>query len=306
VMSAVRLARAVTGRRKVVKFDGGYHGHADALLAQAGSGLATLGIPASPGVPKGVTQDTLTISFNDLEGVERLFKRYRDQIAAVLVEPVFANIGVIPPMPGFLQGLRRLTRQSGSLLIFDEVITGFRVGYGGAQVLYGVKPDLTVLGKVIGGGFPVGAYGGPRRIMKQVAPAGPVYQAGTLAGHPVAMSAGLATLEALSVPGFYARLTQVGETLREGLLEAARKKKVPAVVNQIGGLLCLFFSSEEVTNGAKARRIDSRRYARYFQGMLKEGIYLPPSPFEAWFISSAMGTREVAATLRAHTRALHG
>lgn len=304
VMSAVRLARAATGRTKVVKFDGGYHGHLDALLTKAGSGLATLGLPSSPGIPRGVTQDTLTANFNDLGSVERLMRRYGKKIACLLVEPVFANLGVIPPAAKFLKGLRRLTKKFGTLLIFDEVITGFRVAFGGAQRLYGVKPDLTVLGKVIGGGFPIGAYGGPRRLMKQVAPSGPVYQAGTLAGHPVAMSAGVASLEILRSNGLYAQLDQLGKELQEGLLSIAKKVGIPVTVHQVSGLLSLFFTDRTVENAADARRVDARRYARYFRAMLQQGIYLPPSPFEAWFLSTAMGRREIQMTLRAHARAV--
>ncbi|MBI3323291.1 MAG: glutamate-1-semialdehyde 2,1-aminomutase [Candidatus Omnitrophica bacterium] len=300
VMSAVRLARAATGRRKILKFDGGYHGHLDALLTKAGSGMATLGLPASPGVPAGVTQDTVTVPFNDLEGVERAVRRHGKDLACVLVEPVLANIGVIPPAPGFLQGLRRLTRRARALLIFDEVITGFRVGYGGAQGLFGVEPDLTVLGKVIGGGFPIGAYGGGRRWMRLVAPAGPVYQAGTLAGHPVAMAAGLATLAALRRPGTYAQLDLMGRTLRTGLVLLAQKQGVPVTVNQVGGLVSLFFTEGPVRDRAEVERADPRAYARYFRGMLSRGIYLPPSPFEAWFLSTAFGVRELRITHQAH------
>jgi len=304
VMSAIRLARGATGRQKVIKFDGGYHGHLDTLLTQAGSGLATLGIPASPGVPKGVTQDTLTASFNDLEGVTRLMRRYGKQVACIVVEPVLANIGVIPPAPGFLKGLKALTRNAGALLVFDEVITGFRVAYSGAQGHFGIRPDLTILGKVIGGGFPIGAYGGARRWMKQVAPAGPIYQAGTLAGHPVAMAAGLATLEVLAQPGVYAALDQTAKALQEGLLSIAKKRKVPVTVHQIGGLVALFFSDRPIQNGTEARKVNTGRYARYFRRMLSQGVYLPPSAFEAWFLSTAMGHKELQMTLRAHQRGL--
>lgn len=304
VMSAVRLARGATGRAKLLKFDGGYHGHLDALLTRAGSGLATLGLPGSPGVPKGVVQDTLTGSFNDPEGLEWLMRRHGAQVAAVLVEPVLANIGVVLPAPGFLKRLRELTRRHGALLIFDEVITGFRVAYGGAQALYGVEPDLTVLGKVIGGGFPVGAYGGPRRLMQRVSPVGPVYQAGTLAGHPVAMEAGLATLSVLKGPGFYTRLDRTGRTLREKLLALAKQAGLTVQIPQVGGLLSLFFSDRPVENAAQARRSDVARYARYFRVMLQCGVYLPPSPYEAWFLSAALGDREIAALLRAHAGAL--
>jgi glutamate-1-semialdehyde 2,1-aminomutase len=300
VMSAVRLARAATGRSKILKFDGAYHGHSDALLAQAGSGLATLGIPASPGVPRGVTADTITVPFNDLGAVEAAVRKHGKGLACILVEPVMANIGVIPPAPGFLEGLRKLSRRCGALLIFDEVITGFRVAYGGAQYLYRVWPDLTVLGKVIGGGFPVGAYGGARRWMSQVAPAGPVYQAGTLSGHPVAMASGLATLTALQRPGTYELLEKRARQLRTGLLLCAQRAGLKAAVNQVGGLLTLFFTEPPVRAGAKARASDAALYSRYFHGMLSRGIYLPPSPYEAWFLSTAHGMQEVEKTLLAH------
>ncbi len=300
VMSAVRLARAATGRRKILKFDGGYHGHLDALLTKAGSGMATLGLPASPGVPEQVTRDTVTVPFNDLEEVERAVRRHGKELACVLVEPVLANIGVIPPAPGFLQGLRKLTRRARALLIFDEVITGFRAGYGGAQGLFGVEPDLTVLGKVIGGGFPIGAYGGSRRWMRLVAPAGPVYQAGTLAGHPVAMAAGLATLSVLRRPGTYAELDRMARTLRTGLVLLAQKQGIPVTVNQAGGLLSLFFTDGPVRSRAEAEQADAKAYARYFRGMLGRGIYLPPSPFEGWFLSTSFGARELRITHQAH------
>ena len=304
VMSAVRLARAATGRRKILKFDGAYHGHLDSLLTRAGSGLATLGLPGTPGVPPAVTEDTLTVSFNDPEEVEKTVRRHRKDLACILVEPVLANIGLILPEKRFLQMLRQLTRKVGALLLFDEVITGFRVAYGGAQERLGVEPDLTILGKVIGGGFPIGAYGGAKRWMRLVAPEGPVYQAGTLAGHPVACAAGLATLEALAQRNVYAGLDRAARRLCDGLTLGAQQKKIPVSVPQIGGLLSLFFAKRPVRNAEDARRIDSRRYARYFHKMLEDGIYLPPSPFEAWFLSTAHGEKELQATLRAHRRAL--
>ncbi len=304
VMSAVRLARAATGRAKVLKFDGAYHGHADALLTRAGSGMATLGLPGSGGVPRAATRDTLTLPFNDLDAVERALRRHGKELACILVEPVLANIGVVPPAKGFLQGLRRLSRRAGALLVFDEVITGFRLRFGGAQDLFGVEPDLTVLGKVIGGGFPLAAYGGAQRWMRLVAPEGPVYQAGTLAGHPVACAAGLATLEVLKRPGAHGKLNRTARRLRDGLARLCEEAGVPASVQQIGGLLSLFFTGRPVSNAAQARRMDGRRYARYFRGMLARGIYLPPSPFEAWFVSTAHGPREVQATLRAHREVL--
>jgi len=304
VMSAVRLARAVTRRSKILKFDGAYHGHSDPLLAQAGSGLATLGLPSSPGVPRGAAADTITAPFNDLGAVEAAARKHGRDLACILVEPVMANIGVIPPAPGFLEGLRRLARRYKALLIFDEVITGFRVAYGGAQTLYGVQPDLTVLGKVIGGGFPVGAYGGARRWMSQVAPSGPVYQAGTLSGHPVAMAAGLATLKALQKPGTYEFLWKRARQLRNGLLLFAQRGGLRATVNQVGPLLTLFFTEPPVRTGAQARRSDARLYGRYFHKMLARGIYLPPSPYEAWFLSTAHGMPEVEETLLAHAEAV--
>ncbi len=306
VMSAVRLSRAATGRRKILKFDGAYHGHSDALLTKAGSGMATLGIPASPGVPQEITRDTVTVSFNDVEGLERIFRRFGKELACAIAEPVMANIGVIPPAPGFLKQLRELTRRAGALLIFDEVITGFRVAYGGAQALYGVKPDLTILGKVIGGGFPVGAYGGSRKWMSQVAPTGPVYQAGTLSGHPVAMAAGLATLKVLSRPGTYERLNQSSKKLARGLLDESARAKIPAVVHQVGGLLTLFFSKGPVRNAQEARASNIQRYARYFRRMLEQGIYLAPSAFEGWFLSTVHGQSQITQTLRAHRKALKG
>lgn len=306
VMSAVRLARAVTGRSKIVKFDGGYHGHSDALLSKAGSGLATLGLPASAGVPKMVTRDTLTVGYNDLSAVRKLFARDGRKIACVLVEPAGANIGVLPPEPGFLKGLRAITRRYGALLIFDEVITGFRLSYGGAQRLYGVKPDLTTLGKIIGGGFPAAAYGGPRKLMKQIAPLGPVYQAGTLSGHPVAMAAGLATLKALRKPGLYAQLEKNAQILKKSLEIISHEAGIPVTVNRAGSLLTLFFKNGSVHDAAGARRADAKKYARYFQAMLKQGVYLPPSAYEAWFVSAAHGKKEIEMTLNAHKKALQG
>ncbi len=304
VMSAIRLARAATGRRKILKFDGAYHGHLDALLTKAGSGMATLGIPVSPGIPKPVTEETITVPFNDIDAVKQAVHRYRGKIACVLVEPVLANVGVILPKAGFLARLRAITRKERMVLIFDEVITGFRAAYGGAQTLYGVRPDLTILGKIIGGGFPIGAYGGSRRLMRLVAPSGPVYQAGTLAGHPVVMAAGIATLKALRSPGTYDRLNQAGRTLRQGLLASAQRAGVPITVHQVGSLLSLFFSSGPIDGAAQAKRSNSRFYARYFRRMLAQGIYLPPSPFEGWFLSIRHGEQELAQTLEAHRKAL--
>lgn len=304
VMSALRLARAATGRRKILKFDGAYHGHSDSLLTKAGSGMATLGLPASPGVLPAVTRETITVPFNDLEATEWAIRRHGKELACVIVEPVLANIGVIPPALGFLPALRKWTREAGALLIFDEVITGFRVAYGGAQTLAGVRPDLTILGKVIGGGFPIGAYGGSRALMQRVAPAGPVYQAGTLSGHPVAMAAGWATLKRLRRPGTYERLRAMTHTLSKGLVLLSHKAGIPATVQQAGGLLTLFFTAGPVRNGAQARSSDGPRYARYFREMLSRGVYLPPSPYEAWFLSTAFGDRELDLVLAAHEAAL--
>jgi len=303
-MSALRLARAYTRRDKVVKFEGCYHGHADGLLVQAGSGVATLGLPDSPGVPASYAQETLVARFNDAAGVEALFERYGEEIAAVIVEPVAANMGVVPPLPGFLASLREITERAGSLLIFDEVITGFRVAYGGAQSLLGVTPDLTCLGKIIGGGLPVGAYGGKRHIMEMMAPLGPVYQAGTLSGNPLAMNAGLATLRALRADGFYERLEAVASRLAEGMARAAEKVGTPVQTNRVGSMMTFFFADSAVADYESARRSDTERYARFFHGMLKRGVYLAPSQFEAAFVSAAHGEAEIDATVAAAEEAL--
>jgi glutamate-1-semialdehyde 2,1-aminomutase len=305
-MSALRLARAATGREKLIKFRGHYHGHADSLLVDAGSGALTLGIPGTPGVTRGAAADTLVADFNDLASVQRLLEANPDAIAAVIVEPVAGNMGVVPPAEDFLQGLRRLTSAYGALLIFDEVITGFRVGPGGAQARYGVTPDLTVLGKIIGGGLPVGAYGGRRDLMAMVAPAGPVYQAGTLSGNPAAMAAGNATLRALAELRVYERLEQTSAALEAGLTEAARAAGVPLSVNRVGSLLTPFFVKGPVTGYATATAADTARFAAFFTAMLDAGVYLPPSQFEAWFVSAAHGEAEVEATLAAARRALAG
>ena len=303
-MSALRAARGYTGRSKVIKFDGCYHGHADGLLVKAGSGGATLGVPDSAGVPESYAQETLVAPYNDLAAVETLFKRHLQEIAAVIVEPVAANMGVVPPKPGFLQGLRDLTTRYGALLIFDEVITGFRIGLGGAQEKYGVTPDLTCLGKIIGGGMPVGAYGGAREIMQVVAPLGQGYQAGTLSGNPVAMAAGLATLKALAAPGTYDRLEETSAEMEAGLREALAAAGRQAQVQRIGSVLTLFFTPRPVTSYAEARSSDTALYARFFHAMLEGGVYLPPSQFEAWFVSLAHGDAEVQATLKAAQVAL--
>jgi len=286
-MSAIRVARGATGRDLLVKFDGCYHGHADSLLVKAGSGGATFGVPDSKGVPSALAELTLTLAFNDLDGVRDLFALRGDRIAAVIVEPVAGNMGVVPPAPGFLPGLRAVTHEHGALLIFDEVITGFRVAYGGAQELYGVRPDLTCLGKIIGGGLPVGAYGGSRRVMAEVSPLGGVYQAGTLSGNPLAVSAGLAALRALADRRAYARLETLGARVEQGLRDGARKAGVPLTVNRVGSMLTAFFCAGPVGDYASARAADTARYARFFQAMLARGVYLAPSQFEAAFISLA-------------------
>jgi glutamate-1-semialdehyde 2,1-aminomutase len=302
-MSALRLARAFAKRDKILKFDGCYHGHADMLLVQAGSGVATLGLPDSPGVPKGATAETLSAPFNDLDSVKNIFDDFAGQIAAVIVEPVAGNMGVVPPTPGFLSGLREMTHQHKSLLIMDEIITGFRLGWGGAQEMYDIKPDLICLGKIIGGGLPVGAYGGRTEIMDMVAPIGPVYQAGTLAGNPLAMTAGIAMLETLQECD-YAQLESCAKRLADGLLRASRSAGVPIQLNRVGSMLTPFFTTDEVTDYSSAKRSDTKRYAKFFHEMLNQGIYLPPSQFEAWFVSFAHSSHEIDQTLEAAHQAL--
>ena len=293
-MSAVRLARAATGRRAIVKFDGCYHGHADPLLAAAGSGVATLGLPDSPGVTPATVADTLIVPFNDLAAVEALFAARGPEIAAVLVEPVAGNLGVVPPVDGFLTGLRQVTRRAGALLVFDEVMTGWRVHQVGAQALYDVTPDLTILGKVVGGGFPAAAYAGPRALMEQIAPAGPVYQAGTLSGNPVAMAAGIATLEVLSRPGVWARAERWAARAEDAILAAASTAGVAVTVQRVGTMLTPFFTESPVRNYTDAKRCDRAAYAAFFQAMLEAGVYLAPSAFEAAFTSTAHGEAELA------------
>jgi glutamate-1-semialdehyde 2,1-aminomutase len=302
-MSAVRVARAATKRDKIVKFEGCYHGHADGFLVAAGSGALTLGVPNSPGVPAAAAAETLLATYNDLASVETLFTRYRDQIAAVIVEPIAGNIGVVPPRDGFLTGLRDLTSRSGALLIFDEVISGFRAAAGGAQQIFGIKPDLTCLGKIIGGGLPVGAYGGRADLMSLVAPAGPVYQAGTLSGNPLAMTAGLWSLGELS-PKLYKHLAKLGARLASGFADAARDAGVALQVNGFGSLVTPFFTSQTVRDLQSALTSDTTRYAAFFKGMLARGIYPPPSQFEAWFISGAHTERDIDQTIAAARAAL--
>jgi glutamate-1-semialdehyde 2,1-aminomutase len=298
-MSAVRLARAFTERDLVIKFEGCYHGHSDGFLSEAGSGLATLGIAASPGVPEAFARLTLNTPYNDLADVEKLFREHAGKIAAIILEPVAANMGVVEPVPGFLQGLRELTKREGVLLIFDEVITGFRMAYGGAQSVYKIDPDLTVMGKIIGGGLPVAAYGGKRRIMERVAPLGPVYQAGTLSGNPLAMRAGLATLPKLEAPGFYDAVNRRTQRLAEGLRNALKEAKVPGQVNVAGSLLTLFLCEHPVRNYDDAKKSDTAKFGKFFQAMLERGIFLPPSQYEALFVSAAHTDADIDRTLTA-------
>lgn len=300
-MSALRLARGYTGRDKILKFEGSYHGHGDSLLIKAGSGVATLGLPDSPGVPTDIARNTLTVAYNDLEATKLVFEKFGSELAAVIVEPVAGNMGVVPPQPGFLEGLRQLTEENGTVLIFDEVMTGFRVDYGCAQEYYGVRPDITTLGKVIGGGLPVGAFGGKREIMEQIAPAGPIYQAGTLSGNPLAMTAGYETLSRLT-PESYEYFQKLGDQLEAGFREAATKYNIPHTVNRAGSMIGFFFTNEEVIDFATAKTSDLALFAEYFKLMAEEGIYLPPSQFEGMFISTAHTEEHIAKTVEAfHT-----
>jgi glutamate-1-semialdehyde 2,1-aminomutase len=303
VMSAVRLARAATGKDLIVKFEGCYHGHADHLLARAGSGLATLSLPDSAGVPAAFAANTLVAPYNDLDAAEALLSAHRDRVAAVVVEPVAANMGVVIPAADFLEGLREGTTRHGALLVFDEVITGFRVAQGGAQGRYGIKPDLTVLGKVIGGGLPVGAYGGGSDLMNQVSPLGPVYQAGTLSGHPIAMAAGEATLAELT-PAVYSRLEDVGAAVQQGVEAAARRVRREVSVSRVGSLLTVFFRSQPPRNYAEAKQADAAAFARFFHSMREGGVLLPPSQYEAWFLSAALTDADVSRIADAAGRAL--
>ncbi len=302
-MSAIRLARGVTGRNKLVKFEGCYHGHGDSLLVKAGSGVATLGLPDSPGVPPSVAQNTITVAFNDPEALEQVFAEIGDQIAAVIVEPVVGNMGCVPPAEGYLQALREVTERHGALLIFDEVMTGFRLARGGAQELYGVTPDITTLGKIIGGGLPVGAYGASREIMEQVAPAGPIYQAGTLSGNPLAMTAGLVTLRRLHDRSLYERLERAAQRLCEGMAEAARGAGAETVTNRVGSMFTTFFTAGPVTDWATASKANRALYASFFNAMLREGVYLAPSQFEAAFIGAAHTDELIDRTVEAARRA---
>jgi len=297
-MSAIRLARGYTGRDKIVKFEGCYHGHSDSLLVKAGSGALTFGVPSSPGVPASVAENTLTLVYNDSESVKKTFAKLGEQIACIIVEPVAGNMNCIPPAPGFLESLREVCDQYGSVLIFDEVMTGFRVGLNGAQGIYNVKPDLTTLGKIIGGGMPVGAFGGQRKIMEQLAPLGPVYQAGTLSGNPVAMAAGLKTLELIAQPGFYSTLAAKTEKLTSGLKQRASQAGIALTTNAVGGMFGLFFSQEkQVSSFAQVMQCDQTLFKRFFHAMLEQGIYLAPSAFEAGFVSAAHSDEDLDTTL---------
>ncbi|NJD06880.1 MAG: glutamate-1-semialdehyde-2,1-aminomutase [Methylococcaceae bacterium] len=299
-MSAIRLARGFTGRDKIVKFEGCYHGHSDSLLVKAGSGALTFGVPSSPGVPAGLAEHTLTLAYNDAAAVRELFGRIGGEIACIIVEPVAGNMNCVPPTAGFLEALREVCDASGALLIFDEVMTGFRVALGGAQGLYGITPDLTTLGKVIGGGMPVGAFGGRREVMERLAPLGPVYQAGTLSGNPVAMAAGLKTLELISAPGFFEALTAKTSRLMAGLRERASAAGIPFTTNQVGGMFGLFFTDQPaVASFADVMACDAERFKRFFHAMLEAGVYLAPSAFEAGFVSMAHGDDAIEATLMA-------
>ena len=303
-MSALRVARGFTGRDKIIKFEGCYHGHADSFLVKAGSGAITFGIPDSAGVPESLAANTLVAPYNDLEAVQALFNQNPSQIACVVVEPIAGNMGIVLPREGFLKGLEEACRNNGALLIFDEVITGFRLAYGGVQKIFGITPDLTCLGKIIGGGMPVGAYGGRREVMEKIAPLGPIYQAGTLSGNPLAMTCGLETLDVLRQKDVYKKLDLLARELCQGLEDLARQKGIPARINRSGSMFTLFFTGEEVFDYSSAKKADAGKYAKYFQGMLSGGIWLPPSQFEACFVSLAHTARDIERTLKAAASAL--
>jgi glutamate-1-semialdehyde 2,1-aminomutase len=305
-LSALRVARAATGRDKILKFEGCYHGHGDSLLVKAGSGVATLGLPDSPGVPRALAELTVTVPFNNSAALEEAFRLHRNEIAAAIVEPVVGNMGCVPPQLGFLKKLRALTHEQGTVLIFDEVMTGFRVAYGGAQQLYKINPDMTTLGKVIGGGLPVGAYCGKARLMDLVAPVGPVYQAGTLSGNPLAVAAGLKTLEILRRPGLYERLNSLTGKLAEGLLAEAQRQGVFLTVNRVGSMFTAFITPDPVTDYASAKKSDAKAYGIFFRLLLENGVYFPPSQFEAAFVSTSHSEGDIAATIRAASMALAG
>lgn len=301
-MSAIRLARGFTGRDTIIKFDGCYHGHADTLLVEAGSGVATLKIPGSPGVPESFVSHTLSLPYNDIDTVKKVMARQGDRIACIIVEPVAGNMGLVPPCDGFLETLRETTEKSGALLILDEVMTGFRVAFGGAQQCFGIRPDLSCFGKIIGGGLPVGAYGGRKDIMAHIAPQGPVYQAGTLSGNPLAMAAGIATLKLLQVPGFYEDLEEKAGRLIAGLQALAKRHDIPVCCNRVGAMMGMFFTDEPVNNFSDAKTSDLERFSRYYRGMLENGIFLAPSQFEAFFISAAHDDAAIEQTLSAADR----
>jgi glutamate-1-semialdehyde 2,1-aminomutase len=302
-LAALRVARAATGREKILKFEGCYHGHSDSLLVKAGSGVATLGLPDSPGVPRALAELTITLPFNDPGALDEAFHRHRNELAAVIVEPIVGNMGCVPPQPGFLEKLRTLTAEQGTVLIFDEVMTGFRVAYGGAQELFNIRPDMTTLGKVIGGGLPVGAYGGKAELMDLVAPAGPVYQAGTLSGNPMAVAGGLKTLEILRRPGTYERLEALTEKLTTGLAAEAARAGVALKTNRVGSMFTAFFTGEPVADYASAKKSDTAAFGKFFHSLLESGVYFPPSQFEAGFVSSAHSEDDIAETTRASARA---
>jgi glutamate-1-semialdehyde 2,1-aminomutase len=303
-MSAIRLARAHTDRKKIVKFDGDYHGHGDSFLVEAGSGVATLGIPDSPGVLEEVTKQTISLPYNDLEKVKECFSKYGKEIAAVIIEPVAGNMGVVPPTQGFLQGLREICTEHDTLLIFDEVMTGFRVAFGGAQERYGVAPDITCLGKIVGGGMPVGAYGGKAEIMDKVAPAGPMYQAGTMSGNPVSMAAGIKTLKILKDEQQYQNLEYRSQYLADELKKRSDAHNIPVTINRVGSMFTVFFQNGPVTNFNDAKKSDTKRFAKYFHGMLERGVFIPPSQYEAWFVSTAHGEEDLHHTIHSHEQVM--